>query len=515
VIADFVDRVVGVFSPQAALSRQAARRSLDILRDLDAGRDNRLTERFQNKASSGEQRNWRHVRNARERAWQLYENNVYARKLVRMAIAQIIGCGLKPESQASKNGKPDNEFRNRAKTVWSHFDRTQKFTQQLHLALQEVILSGEVLLHRRYRSDGSYTVDLVACERLIEDAVVARQLPGVSRENYVYRGIEFSPTGERVAYHVYDYHPQDPRMFTFRDVPRRILASDMIHLYRKDRPDQIRGYTWLAPAILQLRDIQDYQENEMVAATVGACVVAAITRQPSSSYAGGLNTPARSSGYDKDGNPITEMQPGMFLSDLAPGERIEGFNPQRPNSQAEAFITHLLRGLASCLPGIKASSITNDYRESSFSSEKSADNDAWREIEVVQEWLCQEVCQPVYEDVMRVAVFSGAFDEAMDFRRFSPSDVTDSASYLAADWSGPVAISINQKDDEEASRMAIENGTSSPQIEAASRGRNAFELAEQKAAYHEHLKSLGLTPAEEEPATPASPPRGKQRISNA
>lgn len=446
-----------------------------------------------NQPSSGEQRNWLEVRNARERAWDLFENNVYAKKLVRSCIAQIVGCGFKAESQATKPSRePDIVFRRQAKELWKFWTQDTEFDTNLCLILQELILSGEVLIHVRAMKGNivDVDIDIISCERLIEDTFVS-SIKGLNEGHYVYKGIEFDANNKRVAYHISKHHPQDPRLILKTDEAQRIPANQIIHLYKRERPEQIRGYTWFAPVVMQLRDIKDYQENELIAATVGACVVAGITTASGSSGLNGLQTPTGARSVDEDNNPITRMQPGMWV-DLRPGEKIEGFNPQRPNSMAEAFITHMLRGMAAGLPGVKSSTITMDYRQSSFSSEKSADNDCWREIEQVQEWVISKVCQPIYDRVIEAGVIAGEFD-VMDFRAFSMAGFSaNRRRYLQCSWSGPVAKSINPRDDEEASKLAIAIGTSSLPVEAAARGLNWEEMLEDAARVAAKRQELGI-----------------------
>lgn len=483
-----------MFSPESALRRVAARRAIDQVRNLDGGKDNRNTARWKNRSTSGELKDWREVKNVRERAFDLYANNVYARKIIRACVAQTVGCGFKAESQAvNADDEPDDVFRKQAKRLWGYWCEDVDFNANLCLILQELLIAGEVLIHVKANGENIVPVDIdiVACEQLVEDTMVPSTLKGIDEGNYIYRGIEFNQAGERVAYHIYDVHPQDPRQILKTKYAKRLPAKEIIHLYKRERPGQIRGYSWFAPVIMQLRDINDYQQNELIAATVGSCVVAGITTSNGSSGLNGLQTPSVARSVDEDGNPITRMQPGMWV-DLRPGEKIEGFNPQRPNSMASEFITHMLRGMAAGMPGIKSSTITMDYRESSWSSERSADNDCWRETEQVQEWLISKVCQPIYNRVIEAGVKAGQFD-VMDFRGFSQSRFAmNRRRYLKCLWSGPVAKSINPRDDEEASKLAIEIGTSSLPVEAAARGLNWEEMLEDSARVAAKRKALGL-----------------------
>lgn len=519
-IGELLDSFIAAFSPKRGLDRVAARLDLERVRkirerSLDGGKMNRLLKAWGAKPESGEPLNIAEVSRARYRAWDLYRNNCYAKKAVNALVAQAIGCGLKPESQATKpGGEPDSKFRTFSKELWKmwcmescHSGKPGQggftFGQQLTMGFLSVILSGEVFIRLINEPNNDsriapFSIELIECERVPDDSVVPSgyQIP---TGNYIYRGIEFNEKKERVAYHVYKYHPQDPRQTKSQLETTRIPANQMIHWFRAETDSQIRGITWLAPLLLQLKDIKDYQENEMVSAAIGACFSVAITQKSGATPFGGMATPSGEDSTDDDGNPITRIQPGMIMR-FNEGESVTPIAPSRPNSAAEPFINHLLRSLAGGLPGLKSSTITMDYRASSFSSERSADNDCWRETEQVQEWIASSVCQPIWERVIDAGILSGWFDD-MDFRSFKPKiqegDVSRKTAinrrrYMAADWNGPVAKSINPTDDAQAAIMLIEANLSSLAIECANIGTNWEENIAAKKKVYDELQKQGL-----------------------
>jgi len=173
---------------------------------------------------------------------------------------------------------------------------------------------------------------------------------------------------------------------------------------------------------------------------------------------------------DVNGNPLSHMQPGMIVNLGADGA-LESFDPSRPGGNSIEWIQHMARTIATAFPGVKASTLTGDYRRSSFSSERSADNDAWPELEDVQEWFASDFCQPIYAQTIIRAAEVGYFDGVAGVAQLPPG------ATLAA-WRGPVARSINPKDDALAAHMRISTLQSSPQIEAAAAGYDWRELLE-------------------------------------
>jgi capsid protein len=162
----------------------------------------------------------------------------------------------------------------------------------------------------------------------------------------------------------------------------------------------------------------------------------------------------------------------------------------RPNNSAGEFLSHLIRSEAASVPGVKSSTLTGDYRESSFSSERSADNDIWPEIESLQDLFALNFCQPIFEAAIKAGILAGKFD---GIAGFSASDFEGrQRDYLQCNWQGPVSRSINPSDDAKAARTRIQNGTSSPQRECQKLGADHLEILQEQAQHIAEAEALGL-----------------------
>lgn len=505
-IGRILDKAIGVFAPGSAAKRMAARATMSQLESLtsggggyQAGKFNRLTksQRGSNVSENGipsgqaDQLAWL--------AWDMYRNNPHVRKICRTIESKVIGRGLSPLSKAvSGDGTANVAFRERARDVWADAccdidvqgrpgQGGQCFTDLAKCALRSAILTGDVLYRLRPVDPVSDAFDehrspvqlqLIHSGRLTDRDAEPR--PG----NALYRGIEVDARGRRVAYWLLDHHPSDLR--STRQQTRRIPANEIGHLFWSDDVEQMRGTSWLAAAILSLRDVGNYQAHELTAAEMGSCVVFGVKR-PSGTSQFGANLPSEWDLTDADGNKLTAFTPGMVL-DLGRDGEVVNVNPNRPSSNADVFISHVLRAAGLALPGVKPSTITGDYRQASFSSERSADNDSWPEIEGIQDWFAAGFCQPIYEAVIREAVLAGLFDDVVTPGEFA----SDHRNYTACDWQGPVCRSINPTDDAKAATMRIANGTSSLQVECSRLGLNWRDVLKQADEVQQFATSLGL-----------------------
>jgi len=504
----FFDRCAGLISPRWMLDRIAARQVAWTLESwgssgpggYNGGKKNRLTKGWSSPNLNENAVNRGQVDQLRWNSWDLFRNNPHARKICRSLEAKVIGRGLHPSSDAIRtDGTAHIEFREAVQRLWreiiDEFDYRglpgrggQHMSDLQKTALRAVILGGDCLYSLRRKSprqarEQGLTIplqlQLIHGQRVAE---ITQQNP--DNGNEIYHGIELNGDGQRAAYWLYDRHPAEPLNGTTE--PKRIDAGKIGHLYVSDDIDQIRGTPWFAAALLQMRDTSDYQYNELKASALAACIVLGYRRSSGQTQLG-LQAQGGGDLVDTDGNPITQMQPGMLL-DLGTNGAIEGFNPARPSTQAGDWINHLIRSTATSVPGVKGSTLTGDYRNSSFSSERSADNDTWPEIEGLQDWFCFNMMQPVYTEVVKTAFLNGYFAGIVSDSEFADNE----KAFCAASWQGPVALSINPTDDADAASKRMKNGTSSPQIEAAKLGRNWRKILSDVSEFIQYAESLGI-----------------------
>ena len=96
--------------------------------------------------------------------------------------------------------------------------------------------------------------------------------------NRVKAGIEFDGIGRRIAYHVYREHPGESALFGTAGETVCVPADQVLHLYRPLRPGQIRGVPWLAPVLLKLHELDQYDDAELVRRKTAALFAGFITR---------------------------------------------------------------------------------------------------------------------------------------------------------------------------------------------------------------------------------------------
>jgi len=93
------------------------------------------------------------------------------------------------------------------------------------------------------------------------------------------QGIALGDAGEPVAYWLHRIHPGASWLLPSggRLTSERIPAADVLHIYRKRRPGQLRDVSWLAPVLGRLRDLGDYEAALLMKAKIEACLAAVVS----------------------------------------------------------------------------------------------------------------------------------------------------------------------------------------------------------------------------------------------
>jgi lambda family phage portal protein len=513
-----IDRVISWFSPERALHRIEARASLSQMNKLFgvtkgpyAAADRNRLNLSRNLVQKENQVSGSRIDFLRAQSWDLYRDNPSCRKIIRSLEAKVIGKGMHPESLATNiDGSPHVAFRERSMQLWedlqSGFDARGlpgkgglTMGCQQRLALRTAVLSGDTLYRAKPITQAEQdkrnlpiplVLQLVDSCRLAEESEI--QSTEIPEGHVLFRGIEFNANNERVAYWV-----KNVSIVAAADAvatATRVPADKMGHLYFEEDIDQARGVPWFSAAIIRARRTDDLETNVLTTSAMAACVVAAYSK-PTGAARLGLNQSAEHNSTsadgsdltDTDGNTITKIQPGMVVNKGKDGS-FELMTPNQPNMNPEAFVQHLQRGTASALPGTKSSTVTGDYRNSSFSSERSADNDAWPEINIVQEWFASSYCQPIWETILRTAIMEGYFDGIVSAEEFQSSP----GRFCAANWQGPVALSINPKDDAASASARVKGGISSVQMECAKVNVNWRDVLNDHAELYAVAKEKGI-----------------------
>lgn len=350
------------------------------------------------------------LRVLRARSRQLCRDNEYAKAAIREIVNNVIGTGVGMQSQVktaggklltSVNDLIEEEFEEY--TDKDTIDPAGKLclADMERLIIASLVENGEVLVRKVRQPFGSgrtpYALELIEADRLIDQWSVARAENG----NMIRMGVEQDKWGRPVAYWLYPHHPGDYQFSSFvASALIRVPADEIMHLYIPDRIGQTRGVPWFHATLKRLRDMQGYEEAEIVAARASASIVGIIESEE-----GLVPDEVGLDDGEHRAPPTLSMEPGTFQQ-LQPGEKFTGFNPSRPNANMDAFMRFMLRAFCTGV-GVSYSGVSGDWTQGTYSSLRISmlkDRDLWR---VLQGWFIRNFRKPVHRDWLQASVLAG------------------------------------------------------------------------------------------------------------
>lgn len=389
----------------------------------------------------------------RAKSHHVVRNHWGGSRAVDVLVARVVGNGLHP----SCSGSPDLH---ELCTSWARPQQQvgsakgQSLASVQRLAIRTVIESGAALVVWRPMSRAE-----MVRRGLVVPFVVEVFEPDWLDDERDDHGIEKDATGWPVAYYL-----RDPSSIT-RQASTRIDASRVSYLLRVERPGQQIGVPWLTPALVKIRDFDEFEDAELMRAKI-ASMFAAFVRSPATmGHAGG--------------DEVLSLEPGR-IQELAPGEDITIATPPTSGGY-EGFARSQVRSIAGAV-GLSYEDLSNDYSQVNFSSARmgalvtNALVDIWRD-----DLLFGILCSDLERWLLDAAELMG----------YARHDI---------EWTAPAHALIDPARELNATGVALKLGLTSRQAEIRKRGRDPEVVRRERLADAEaDAEDTPETTSEDEP----------------
>ncbi len=382
---NLIDRAIAALSPQRGLERVRARTALRLLMNHDAattGRrafgPKRYTGADADTAAAGRRRLSLLARD-------MVRNVPLAARAVQVITNNTVGDGIIWKvTSANKRRTAQVQA-----VLKEHFDTTAidargrcNLYGLQRLVMASVVESGEVLvlLRPRARADGlplPFQIEVLEADHL-DTGRDTLTVPADGRT--IREGIEYDAQGRRLAYWLFPEHPGAMTRTTARAESVRVPAENVIHVYRPDRPGQMRGVSWFAPVALNLQDLADAQDAQILRQKIAACF-AAFRVSPDVDVAGEARN--RNAAGEDDPGGLSMLEPGR-IQNLAPGEDIRFASPPAVEGY-DSFARSVVQSVAAGL-GITYEALSGDLSQVNFSSARMGRLEMDRNVSAWQ-WL--------------------------------------------------------------------------------------------------------------------------------
>lgn len=417
----------------------------------------------------------------RSRTRQLVRDMPHFSRAITILQDYIIGSGLQLQSRVLDpiTGKLDKRRNQQIEDAWRWWSDEADFSGRMDLhsmqslaKRQEVELGEFLLIKRRTTQPGRYlplAVQMIESDQLT--SIGGRPLPG----NEIQQGMEYDPrTGRIQAYWFEDAEIGFPK-------PRRIQADMVTHGFQTLRPNQLRGVTPFAPAILLAHQLRDYLDAEIDGARMAARWLAFIQ---SPDPAGTMLARGATTDTETTSQRLVE-EVGIAIQEyLLPGEQVTIAEHNRPGDAFADFTRFVLRTFAA-LAGVSYELLSGDYSGINYSTLRGIRNDLMKGIRVHRARFIRQFCIPLQREFMNWAVLGGRIDLPRYFQNPWP--------YLRSVWLGPGMESIDPLREGRADAQAVESLLRSPQEIILARGRDPEEVLDEFDQWNTEIARRGLS----------------------
>lgn len=473
-----LERALAAISPSWAAARGEARLrasrawAIEAARNYDAGNISRRTKGWNPTAASGSAALSTGLDRLRARSRDLARNNEWAGKGLAVIEDDVVGSGFAVAFQHA-----DKRLAETAAARWAAWadslqvDATglSDFAGLLGAAMRGMAEGGDVVIRRRWRTLADGLAVPLQLQLLEGDHIdSSRDQAKGDAGGRIIQGVEHDLIGRRAAYWLHREHPGDAWNGNRESV--RVPASEVLHLFREDRKGQVRGVPWMAPCLLRLRDIAEWEDAVLLRAKLANYFVGSVelsTETPAFVAAGSDGKPSE--------DRIEDWKPGA-VQYLNPGEKLVW---SEPPEVAVSHSDYLRVGLLAVAAGLQIpyEALTGDLRNTNYSSGRLGWLQWQRRIEVYR-WriLVPRLCQPV------VRWFLEALATSEDPRFLE----------VRATWDPPHREMIDPTQEVQAFRNAIRAGIVSRADVVRSLGRDPKAIVRDAGEDHQEQVAAGV-----------------------
>lgn len=461
------DRLLMYFNPQAAFNRISWR---EYTRSMyDSGSYGRLNSGWQAVNSPAEMTNQAERDNIRARARDLERNANIAEAIISAHERNIIGTGLTLQSKVTdENGNEIdviNEKHEKLFKKWcskEHCDVTgqQSFKELQTMAVRRIKVDGGILFLKVYDKNAFFPFKLQARE--VDDIDSSIYQSGGNGKNRIINGIELDEYNKPIAYYIRNTAPNG--LYMSRGV--RVPAENVIFLFRKKRPSQIREISELATTAGEVKNVNEFVEAISVKERILACFSIFIKRQNAPSHIG-RGSQVQNENIEKE----QTIAPGI-INYLAPGDDITVANPNGQSANAKEFIM-LNQRLAASGQGLSYESVSRDLSQVNYSSARQGLLEDRVTYNCFQAFIIENFLNVVYEEFITSLYLNNTFNYS-DFEE-------NKDKYIAHEWITPARSWIDPQKEVNANKIALETNQITLSELAAQNGKDWQDLLRQRA----------------------------------
>jgi len=376
---NFIDRVIGFINPEAGLKRMQSRVAMESMRDYNAasrGR-RRLTSNRTN-ASYEVSKAADYLSGVSQH---LVRNNPLAQRIKLILASNIVGSGINADiTSSSKRTQTDfsREFDAWANSKVCDFDGHNNLNGLLWLIAATVVESGGCFVRFHYNRSMKFPLQLQLIEQIYLDKTKDQIFDNSG--GMIKNGIQYNSLGQIEGYHI-DIDPSGTNTVTAADNTRYYKKDeDIIHIFRRERPGQHLGVSWMAQIATHLERYDGLQDAKIMQQRIAACLGVFI------------HGDEKKLGDDTEHPMVDKVEPGL-VQYVGHDTQISVVNPPKADD-GHNFTVELKSDMASGV-GLNYQQLTGDYSKFNFASGKMG----LMEFNIFLDTIQKHMIKPALEEI--------------------------------------------------------------------------------------------------------------------
>jgi lambda family phage portal protein len=402
-------------------------------------------------------------------------------------VANLVAEGITPRWQLQN---PYTKIKEELQLLWSDWvpesdaDGVCDYYGLQALIARSFIESGEVFARfrsRRLRDGLSVPLQVQIIESDHLDEHYRADLQG---GNKVRMGIEFDKLGRRVAYWFFKEHPGEFMLTEGNHGVRvRVPASEILHIYRRLRPGQIRGKSWLAPIVLTIRELHQYDIAELVRKKFAAMLGGYITQPGILDNVSGMHAMGTPEKEEEKLENVVNMEPGEWVI-LNPGWKVEPSTTAEVAGGYDSFTERQDRICARGL-GLPYEKYTGNLKKVTYSSIRAGALEFQRLCKMlIAQTLIFQFNRPTVNYWLDQAYLSDAL--------FMPDYLAKKRMYRRVKWNPDGWEWVDPLKEVKAAKEAIKGGLKSRTQYVNNDGRNVEDVDTETSQDKQRAEKLGI-----------------------
>jgi lambda family phage portal protein len=374
---------------------------------------------------------------ARRRARYEVHNSSVLRGIIETISEDVIGTG--PRLQILTTSPNQRAAARRLELLWTRWAQATKLNEKLRCAVKAWKVDGEafLLLTTNQQLRGPIKLDV----RLIESDQIEHP-QNFDESPTKQSGLEFDEAGNVIAYNMLTWHPGDKFWGANPLDSRRVPANRMLHLFRMDRPGQVRGFSEIASAVTLMAARRRYTNATVLAAETVANIAGVVQ----------TDTPPNGTENAEPGD-TWELPSGQVIT-MPGGWKFEQIDAKQPTSTHNDFTRGLLMEGARCvlMPGLHA---TGDASSYNYSSARFADLLYRRHVNVERSRVNEMLLMSLFDEFMREAILI----EELWGTRPTQIDPEFRTTFVPYRWGWDTPQTLDPLKEAQAATERLRNGT--------------------------------------------------------